>query len=130
MVKISYTSELRAGGVTGLLSRVTVVMSYGNWCKLCARLAAALRQRFRSPSMVNAVAASAASAHVKWFCAFDVAGQPRGLENVLCPDFELLFGLSVLALMAGCLCRRHARSATPCCARSTARPLRAREYRD
>jgi hypothetical protein len=44
-----------------------------------------------------------ASAHVKWFCAFDVAGQPRGLENVLCPDFEGLVGLAVLALMAGCL---------------------------
>jgi hypothetical protein len=42
-----------------------------------------------------------ASAHVKWFCAYDIAGQPRGLENVLCPDFEYLLGLSVLALMAG-----------------------------
>ena len=41
--------------------------------------------------------AGAASAHVKWFCAFDVAGQPRGLENVLCPDFEFLVGLSILA---------------------------------
>jgi len=46
----------------------------------------------------------AAQAHVKWFCAFNVAGQPRGLENVLCPDFEYLFGLSILALMCGCLC--------------------------
>lgn len=53
--------------------------------------------------MVNIVFAGAASAHVKWFCAYDVAGQPRGLENVLCPDFELLVGLSVLSLMAGCL---------------------------
>jgi hypothetical protein len=44
-----------------------------------------------------------ASAHVKWFCIFDVAGQPRGLENVLCPDFEGLVGLAVLGLMAGCL---------------------------
>ncbi len=42
-----------------------------------------------------------ASAHVKWFCAYDVAGQPEGLENVLCPDFELLVGLSLLALMVG-----------------------------
>jgi hypothetical protein len=42
-----------------------------------------------------------ASAHVKWFCAYDVAGQPEGLENVLCPDFEFLIGLSVLALMTG-----------------------------
>ena len=44
-----------------------------------------------------------AEAHVKWFCAFDVAGQPRGLENVLCPDFELLAGVSVLVLGAACL---------------------------
>jgi len=44
-----------------------------------------------------------AEAHVKWFCAFDVAGQPRGLENVLCPDFEYLIGLSVIALLAGAL---------------------------
>jgi hypothetical protein len=44
-----------------------------------------------------------ASAHVKWFCAFDVAGQPRGLENVLCPDFELLVGLALSVLMAGCV---------------------------
>jgi hypothetical protein len=40
---------------------------------------------------------------VKWFCAFDVAGQPIGVENVLCPDFEFLFGISILALMTGCL---------------------------
>ena len=44
-----------------------------------------------------------ADAHVKWFCAFDVAGDPRGLENVLCPDFEYLVGLSILTLMAGCV---------------------------
>ena len=44
-----------------------------------------------------------AEAHVKWFCAFDVAGQPRGLENVLCPDFEYLIGLSLIALLAGAL---------------------------
>jgi len=53
--------------------------------------------------VVNAVFTGSASAHVKWFCAFDVAGQPVGLENVLCPDFETLFGLSILALMAGAL---------------------------
>lgn len=53
--------------------------------------------------MVNAALVGTASAHVKWFCAFDVAGQPVGVENVLCPDFELLFGVSVLALMTGCL---------------------------
>jgi hypothetical protein len=47
--------------------------------------------------------ATEASAHVKWFCAFNVAGQPRGLENVLCPDFEGLVGLAVLFLILGCL---------------------------
>jgi len=54
--------------------------------------------------MVNVLVAGTADAHVKWFCAYDIAGQPRGLENVLCPDFEFLFGLSILALMCGCLC--------------------------
>jgi hypothetical protein len=44
-----------------------------------------------------------ADAHVKWFCAYNVAGQPDGLENVLCLDFEFLTGLSILALMAGSL---------------------------
>ena len=53
--------------------------------------------------MVNAALVGTASAHVKWFCAFDVAGQPVGVENVLCPDFEFLFGVSILALMTGCL---------------------------
>jgi hypothetical protein len=53
--------------------------------------------------LVNVAWAGAASAHVKWFCAYDVAGQPRGLENVLCPDFETLLGLSMLALMSGAL---------------------------
>src|SRR6266851_9290946 len=47
--------------------------------------------------------ATEASAHVKWFCAFNVAGQPRGLENVLCADFEGLVGLAVLLLIFGCL---------------------------
>jgi hypothetical protein len=47
--------------------------------------------------------ATEASAHLQWFCAFDVAGQPRGLENVLCADFEGLVGLAVLILMFGCL---------------------------
>lgn len=51
--------------------------------------------------LVNAICAGAASAHVKWFCAYNVAGQPRGLENVLCTDFEALFGLTLMALMAG-----------------------------
>jgi hypothetical protein len=45
--------------------------------------------------------AEPASAHIKWFCAYDVASQPVGLENVLCPDFELLSGLSLLGLLTG-----------------------------
>jgi hypothetical protein len=53
--------------------------------------------------VVNVLIPGQASAHVKWFCAFNVAGQPVGLENVLCPDFELLAGMSILTLMAGCL---------------------------
>jgi hypothetical protein len=53
--------------------------------------------------MASVVPLQSASAHVKWFCAYDVAGQPQGLENVLCPDFEMLFGVSVLALMMGAL---------------------------
>jgi hypothetical protein len=53
--------------------------------------------------LVNVLSVGGASAHVKWFCAYNVAGQPVGLENVLCPDFEFLFGLSILALMFGCL---------------------------
>jgi hypothetical protein len=53
--------------------------------------------------MVNAMIAGSASAHVKWFCAYNVAGQPVGLENVLCADFEFLTGLSVILLMVGCL---------------------------
>ncbi|MFZ1078431.1 MAG: hypothetical protein WAN31_01935 [Methylovirgula sp.] len=44
-----------------------------------------------------------ASAHIKWFCAYNVAGQPRGLENVLCPDFELLTGSALLMLLSGYL---------------------------
>jgi hypothetical protein len=51
--------------------------------------------------LMNALYAGAASAHVKWFCAYNVARQPDGLENVLCPDFEFLTGLSILGLMTG-----------------------------
>ena len=53
--------------------------------------------------LIDAAFSGPASAHVKWFCAFDVAGQPEGLENVLCLDFEKLTGLSVVALLAGSL---------------------------
>jgi hypothetical protein len=51
--------------------------------------------------LIDTVLVGPASAHVKWFCAYDVAGQPVGLENVLCPDFEFLTGLSILGLMTG-----------------------------
>jgi hypothetical protein len=58
---------------------------------------------FLSSIAASILGSSAASAHVKWFCAFDVAGQPRGLENVLCLDFELLTGLALVALTAACV---------------------------
>jgi hypothetical protein len=51
--------------------------------------------------LISVALTGPASAHVKWFCAYNVAGQPDGLENVLCPNFELLTGLSILALTAG-----------------------------
>ena len=35
--------------------------------------------------LLNVQLTGPASPHVKWFCAYDVAGQPEGLENVLCP---------------------------------------------
>ena len=47
-----------------------------------------------------------AQAHVKWFCAFSVAGQPNGLGNVLCQDFELLSGIAIAALVLGALVDR------------------------
>jgi hypothetical protein len=68
-----------------------------------SRLAKRLQLAAATPlaCVFNGVFAGTASAHVKWFCAYDIAGQPEGLENVLCPDFEFLIGLSVLALMTG-----------------------------
>ena len=60
---------------------------------------------FAKLSCLSVVASSIclrqASAHVKWFCAFDVAGQPRGLENVLCLDFEQLACVALLMLLIG-----------------------------
>ena len=44
-----------------------------------------------------------AQAHVKWFCAFSVAGQPSGLSNVLCQDFELLSIIAIAALVFGAI---------------------------
>jgi hypothetical protein len=54
-------------------------------------------------ALFSVAGAQGASAHVKWFCAYNVAGQPRGLENVLCQDFELLAGVAIFWLLAGCL---------------------------
>jgi hypothetical protein len=57
-----------------------------------------------APALVlSAVFASNAEAHVKWFCAFNVAGQPRVIDDVLTPDFGGLVGIAILALVAGCL---------------------------
>jgi hypothetical protein len=42
-----------------------------------------------------------AMAHVKWFCVYDIVGQPVGLENVLCQDFELLTGFAIAVLLMG-----------------------------
>ena len=47
-----------------------------------------------------------AEAHVKWFCAYSVAGQPEGLGNVLCQDFELLSVIAIAALVLGALVDR------------------------
>lgn len=49
---------------------------------------------------------TAAQAHVKWFCAFDVAGQPRGLEQVLCAQFEWLTAIALICLTLGTLIER------------------------
>lgn len=51
--------------------------------------------------MTNALLAGSASAHVKWFCSFNVAEQPVVLGQVLCHSFEMLTGLSILGLMVG-----------------------------
>jgi hypothetical protein len=53
--------------------------------------------------LLNAALAGSASAHVKWFCAFNVAEQPVVLERVLNPSFEALTGLSILGLMTGAI---------------------------
>jgi len=53
--------------------------------------------------LIDTMLAGSASAHVKWFCAFDVAGQPVVLEHVLNRAFESLTGLSILGLMTGAI---------------------------
>jgi hypothetical protein len=44
---------------------------------------------------------ASASAHVKWFCNFDVATQPRALEQVIGFDFVALTGIAISVLLAG-----------------------------
>ena len=51
--------------------------------------------------LVNMALVGSASAHVKWFCNFNVAEQPVVLDRVLCRSFEMLTGLSILGLMTG-----------------------------
>ena len=51
--------------------------------------------------MMNAGSAGTASAHVKWFDAYNVGGQPLGLEKVLNADFEMLVGISIAWLLFG-----------------------------
>lgn len=51
--------------------------------------------------LLSVAGSTAATAHVKWFCAYDLVGSPRGLGEVLCSDLEKLIGLSLLALMVG-----------------------------
>lgn len=52
---------------------------------------------------VIAASGGSANAHVKWFSTYNVADQPRGLENFLHSDFKFLIGLSIFTLMSGCL---------------------------
>src|ERR1700761_4002735 len=80
-----------------------VIMVRVTALRLMGRLRTRARPSLSAPPLALLAGTGSASAHVKWFCAYDVAGQPRGLEQVLCPDFEWLAGLAILCLMAGCL---------------------------
>jgi len=67
------------------------------------RLAKRLLAGLIVPPSALLMGTGSAQAHVKWFCAYDVAGEPRGLEQVLCSNFEWLTGLAIVCLMLGCL---------------------------
>jgi hypothetical protein len=71
--------------------------------RLPLRLGLRLLKSFAASPLYLLADTGSASAHVKWFCAYDVAGQPRGLEQVLCANFEWLTGLAIVCLMLGCL---------------------------
>jgi len=61
------------------------------------------RYALAGAGVASLAATGEAQAHVKWFCAYDVAGQPQGLEQVLCANFEGLTVLALVCLMFGCL---------------------------
>src|SRR3569623_3679331 len=73
---------------------------------LCERIGYALRRsssmifRFALVALFGALGTESASAHVKWFCAYNVAGPPEGLENVLCQDFEILVYVALVKQIA------------------------------
>jgi hypothetical protein len=80
-----------------------VIMVRVTALRLTGRLGTRALASLAAPALALLASTSSASAHVKWFCAYDVAGQPRGLEQVLCTDFEWLVVLAVGCLMFGCL---------------------------
>lgn len=47
-----------------------------------------------------------AAAHVKWFCNFNVATQPRVLDKVVSTDFLALSVLAIAVMLAGCILDR------------------------
>ena len=57
-------------------------------------------------AILGALCPGAAQAHVKWFCAYQIAGQPEGLANVLCQDFEKLVVLAIAVLVFGAVVDR------------------------
>ncbi|SFN02658.1 hypothetical protein SAMN05192568_11113 [Methylobacterium pseudosasicola] len=80
-----------------------VIMVRVSALRYTGRLGTRALARLAAAPLALLAATGTASAHVKWFCAYDVAGQPRGLEQVLCPDFEWVTALAIVCLMAGCL---------------------------
>lgn len=67
-----------------------------------------LARRWAVVALFTLALPTAAQAHVKWFCAYDVTGSPRGLEQVLCFEFEWLTGIALLCLTLGTLIERTA----------------------
>ena len=65
-----------------------------------------MRNKAIIATILAAAVPTPALAHVKWFCAYDVAGQPADLANVLCQDFFSLLLLSTAFLLWGGLLER------------------------